>query len=167
MGKYRPYIRDGGKGRYDFTLLHSDPAILKEITLDLAKPFFDQDIHKVLALDAAGLALGTLVAYHLNAGLIFVRKGGRTAWDTRSVEITDYSGKPKTLEIAIDALSGNDRVLVVDDWSETGTQLKGAISLAEMAGATVIGAAIIGMEDRVLHDKELSKYILHALELSN
>lgn len=166
MGKYRSYIRDNtGKGRCDLTLLYTDPKILKEVSHDLAAPFMDKGITKVLALDAQGFALGALAAHHLNAGLVFVRKGGKTAWETHSVEIVDYSQSSKTLEIPVGVLSGSDRVLIVDDWSETGAQLRGAISLAERCDATVIGAATINMDDKALRDPMLSKYLLHSVEV--
>lgn len=116
-------------------------------------------------MDAQGFALGALVAYHLNAGFVYVRKGGKIAWHTQSIEIVDYSRTTKTLEIANGVLSEADKVLVVDDWSETGGQFRGAIALAEQAGAEVIGAAAINIDDKVLHDPRLSKYILHYVEM--
>src|SRR4051794_34371007 len=96
MGKYQKYVRDNtGKGRCDLTLLYSDPAVIQEIGRDLSLPFIEHKITKVLALDSQGFALGALAAFHLKAGLVFVRKGGRTAWETLSVEVVDYSRKPK------------------------------------------------------------------------
>ena len=57
-----------------------------------------------------------------------------------------------------------EKVLIVDDWSETGAQMRGAISLAEKCGAKVIGVAAVNIDDKVLQDKTLSKYILHYIE---
>jgi len=110
--------------------------------------------------------LGALAAIALNAGLVFIRKEGKTAWEALSVEVVDYTKKPKTLEIAVGALTENDRVLIVDDWSETGAQLRGAIYLAEQCGATVVGAAAIHIDDPVLNDKFFSAYTLHQVEPS-
>lgn len=168
MGKYINYIRDNtGKGRCDLTLLYADPRVLQEIGHDLTEPFADKGITKVLALESQGLALGALAAMALNAGLVAVRKEGKIPWETISVEVVDYQKKPKTLEIAVGALSENDRVLIVDDWSETGAQLRGAIHLAEQCGATVVGAAAFHIDDRVLEDKRLSGYLLHHTEAYN
>ena len=83
---------------------------------------------------------------------------------TKSVEITDYSHTQKTLEIAVGVLSETDKILIVDDWSETGAQLRGAIALAEQCGAKVIGAAAVNIDDKILQDKTISKYILHYIE---
>lgn len=166
MGKYKSYIRDNtGKGRCDLTMLYSDPKILESVSRDLVAPFMDKNISKVLALDAQGFALGALAALRLHAGLVFVRKGGKIAWETHAIEVVDYSQTPKVLEIAVGILSESDRVLIVDDWSETGSQLRGAIALAEQCGSAVIGAAAINMDDKVLQDKKLSQYMLHCVEL--
>lgn len=164
MGKYRTYIRSG-YGRCDLTLLYNNPKILAEVSLELVAPFLDKHISKVLALEAQGFALGALAAFHLNAGLVFVRKGGRIAWETKSAQVRDYSGTGKTLEIATGTLLETDKVLIVDDWSETGAQLRGAIALAEQCGTTVIGAAAINMDDKVLQDKALARYLLHSVEM--
>jgi adenine phosphoribosyltransferase len=165
MGKYRACIRDNtGKGRCDLTLLYSDPVILREAVADMAAPFTDVGITKVMALDAQGFALGALVAQALSAGLVFVRKAGKIAWQTYSVEVVDYTRTAKTLEIAEGVLDSNDKVLVVDDWSETGGQLRGAIALAERCGAEVIGMAAINIDDAVLQDTRLSPYKLHYIE---
>jgi adenine phosphoribosyltransferase len=163
MGKYASYVRFG-YGKSDLTPLYNDPESFKSVCHDLATPFVGKGITKVLALDAQGFALGAGVALHLKAGLIFIRKGGKIAWETQSLQIRDYSGSAKVLEIAVGALLEIDKVLVVDDWSETGAQLRGAICLAEQVGATVIGAAAIHMDDRVLRDERLSGYMLHQVE---
>jgi adenine phosphoribosyltransferase len=163
VGKYREYIRFG-HGRSDLTLLYANPKILKNAISDLIAPFVDKGITKVMAIDAQGFALGALAADHLKAGLVFVRKGGKIAWKTKTIEIMDYSRTQKTLEIAEGILSKADKVLVIDDWSETGAQLRGAIDLAEKCGAKVVGAAAVNIDDKVLQDARLSKYILHDIE---
>jgi adenine/guanine phosphoribosyltransferase-like PRPP-binding protein len=40
-------------------------------------------------------------------------------------------------------LPPNARVLVVDDWFETGSQFRAARALVQRAGTTVVGASII------------------------
>jgi adenine phosphoribosyltransferase len=67
------------------------------------------------------------------------------------------------LEIAVDALGAGDRVLIVDDWSETGEQLRAAITLIERLGGTVVGAAFVRAEHAVRQDPSLSRYRLHSV----
>ena len=56
-----------------------------------------------------------------------------------------------------------DDPLVVDDWSETGAQLKAACHLVERLQGHVVGAALLHIDEPVWRDPELSKYKLHHL----
>ncbi len=165
MGVYRKYIREYATTRKtDLSLLYSKPSVLKKLAADMAAPFVKKRITKVLAIEASGFVLGTAVALALGSGVVMIRKEGRTSWKTRRVSTKDYSGATSRLELITGVLSKKDRVLVVDDWSETGGQMLGAIRLAEQSGATVIGATAVNMDDKALKNKVLSKYILHYVE---
>ena len=162
---YKNYIREHpDKNRCDFTKLFSDKDALTSLTSDLCLPFMETGITKVAAIDALGFVLGSLSAAKLGSGLTLIRKGGKTAWDVTSLSFDDYSGQTKTLEIATDAFSPADRVLIVDDWSETGAQLQTAIHLIESFDATVVGAAMLHIENAVLELPTLLKYRLHSVE---
>ncbi len=161
---YRSYLRTlPGKNRYDLSRLFATPEVLTQALTDLAAPFRTQGVTKVAALDALGFVLGGGVAPLLGAGLILVRKQGKVPWHTRHTTFIDYSGKTKGFEIAGDAVTPGDRVLIVDDWSETGAQLTAAISLLEGAGSSVVGAALIGMDSSVAQAPTLSRYTLQSL----
>jgi adenine phosphoribosyltransferase len=107
--------------------------------------------------------LGGGIAHQLKAGVVLIRKGGRIDWNVESATCIDFSGKEKRLEIARDALTVSDRVLVVDDWSETGGQLRTAITLVERLGALVVGAACLHIAPNVRQDPRLAAYRLHCL----
>jgi adenine phosphoribosyltransferase len=161
---FHSYIRGrSDRNRYDLTHLLAQPQLFAPLVEQLAQPFLHMSITKVAALDAFGFALGGGVAHRLSAGLILVRKGGKVAWSVESASFTDYSGLEKTLEIASDAASPADKVLLVDDWSETGAQLRTAIALVERLGAEVVGAACIHIEAPVCKDPILAKYRLHSV----
>jgi hypothetical protein len=59
----------------------------------------------------------------------------------------DYSGKEKSLEIQSDALDPSNRVLLIDEWIETATQVKAAISLIERLCAKVAAVLSIAIDD--------------------
>ena len=61
----------------DVAGLLRDPYILQNLGGAMAKPFLNVGITKVIAPEARGPVLGALVATHLKAGLVLVRKGGR------------------------------------------------------------------------------------------
>ena len=106
---------------------------------------------------------GTAIARELNVGLILVRKGGKLPVDSESTTFVDYSGDTKTFEIAKEAVHPNEKVLVVDEWSSTGAQLKASISLIEKMGGTISGATCYSMNARVKSDPFFAKYKLHSL----
>jgi adenine phosphoribosyltransferase len=164
MLDYKSYIRNWpGNRRSDLTHLLAQPHVFPALIEDLAAPFLHDDITRVATVDAGGFALGGGVAHRLHAGVVLIRKAGRVDWAVESVTCIDFSGTEKGLEIASDALSAADRVLVVDDWSETGGQLQAAITLVERLGATVVGAACLHIGPRARNDPRLSRYRLHDL----
>ncbi len=154
-----------GQNRYDFTPLFADASTFREVTKDLVAPFANKRIEKVAAIDALGFALGGSVASFLNAELILLRKGGKTPWDVSMTTFTDYSDEVKRLELATDAIQPGERVLLVDDWSETGAQLRAAVKLIERLRGHVIGVALIGYDEEVKKLPELSALQFNCLVL--
>ena len=152
-----------GKNRCDLTQLFADPDALQHLIKALARPFRDANIDKVVALEAIGFVLASGVALELEAGLVLIRKQGKIAWTTRSVEFTDYTKKTKQFEIADDAILPGDKILIVDDWTETGAQLKAAISLVEQMDGIVSGISCLNVDPQAKNDKTLSNYRMHSV----
>jgi adenine phosphoribosyltransferase len=161
---YTRYIRNRpGNPRSDLTHLLAQPHLFPRLVDDLAAPFVNAGITRVAAVDAGGFPLGGAIAYRLGSGAVLIRKGGRIDWETEAVACVDFSGTEKQLQIARDAASAADRVLVVDDWSETGGQLRAAIALVERLGAFVVGAACLHIAPRVRDDERMAAYRLHCV----
>jgi adenine phosphoribosyltransferase len=55
----------------------------------------------------------------------------------------DYRGKTHALHLQAGALGRGDRVLLVDDWIEMGSQAAAVMALVERAHATFVGASVI------------------------
>ncbi len=164
MIDFKSYIRNWpGNRRSDLTHILAQPQVFAVLVEELAAPFLHDDITHVATIDAGGFALAGGVAYRLKAGVVLIRKAGRIDWAVESTRCIDFSGKEKSLEIGSDVVSAADRVLVVDDWSETGGQLKAAITLVERLDATVVGAACMHIAPAVRKDPRLSHYRLHGL----
>ncbi len=133
--------------RYDVTPLFADRDCLGQLVEDLAEPFDDGGVDCVACIDALGFILGTAVARRLGVGVVPIRKGGKLPVEVDVAECTDYTGEVKRLEVRKDAFRPGMRVLVVDEWIETGAQVKAAIRLIESQSATVIGIASICMDE--------------------
>ena len=55
-------------------------------------------------------------------------------------------GQEKRLEIRLDAITSDQRILLVDEWIETGSQVAAAIRLLERRGGEIVGLATIHMD---------------------
>lgn len=160
----KKFIREmKGKNRVDLTLLAADPTAIKYLIDSMARPFLNSKIDKVVALEAIGFIFGARVAFELNAGLVMIRKGGNIPWTTESLVFSDYTNTTKRFEIAADAIGPDEKILIVDDWSETGAQLKAAITLVEQLGGHVTGIACLNIDPRAKNDKILSRYNLFSV----
>lgn len=143
-------------------LLNSRPA-LSSLIKDMARPFLSSEVDKVVCIEAMGFIFGMGVVQELKAGLCLIRKHDKIAWDIKSAEFTDYTGERKIIEIADDAIMPGEKVLIVDDWSETGAQLKAAIFLVEQAKGKIVGITCANIDERVKKDEIISKYKLNSV----
>jgi adenine phosphoribosyltransferase len=96
----------------------------------------------VVAIESRGFILGGPVALSLGAGLIPVRKPGKLPSTTRREDYSLEYGMD-ALEIHADALSGQTRVLIVDDVLATGGTAAATRRLVESLDASVIGFSFL------------------------
>lgn len=153
-------------GRYDVTPLFADPAIFGALRSDLRSGAID-DPTTVVGIDALGFVIGGALATELGVGFVPVRKGGKLPYPEAALlrrEFTDYSGTSKALELHPGALGTDDRALVVDDWVETGAQMRAATELVEAAGASVAGIAAVGVDRNEDTEPLFERYAVHGLQ---
>ncbi len=98
-------------------------------------------------LDAMGFVLGSALATRLGVGFLPIRKAGKLCVDTDSVTFSNYSGRTQDMEIRKPAFAAGTKVLLVDQWVETGGTMDGAIRLVEQQGGEVAGLVAIAMEE--------------------
>ena len=150
----------------DITPLLSDAHVISEIVDALARPFADSGITKVLAIEARGFILGSILAQRLGAGFVPVRKRGKLPYHTIQVEYALEYGTD-TIEMHIDAVSPEDRVLIHDDVIATGGTAAACYRLAKLAGAHVVGYAFLFelsyLGGRHLLKHEEDKIRIHAI----
>ena len=144
----RPFIRDvpdfpkPGIIFKDITPLLRSHEALDYISHALAAPYKDAGITAVAAIESRGFIFGSGVARVLGCGLVPIRKPGKLPWKTRRGEYTLEYGSG-VLEIHDDALTADDRVLLIDDLLATGGTAACASVLAQECGATVVAAGFV------------------------
>ena len=105
-------------------------------------------------LDAMGFVLGSALATRLGVGFLPIRKAGKLCVDTDSVTFSNYSGRTQNMEMRKPAFAAGTKVLLVDQWIETGGTMDGAIRLVQQQGGKVAGLVAIAMED----NKKTARY---------
>lgn len=117
--------------------------LLDDLTADLER--VEADV--VGGLDAMGFVLGAALASRLGIGFLPIRKAGKLCVDTDSASFTNYSGRTQDMEMRKPAFAPGTRVLLVDQWVETGGTMEGAIALVEQQGGEVAGLVAIAIEE--------------------
>ncbi len=146
----------------DLTPVMADAALLRAVTEALAAPFRDAGITRVAGMEARGFIFGSLVAAHLNAGFVPLRKPGKLPYTTYRVGYALEYGEA-ALEMHIDAVSSADTVLLVDDLVATGGTAAASCELIARNGARIAGCAFV-VELDFLHGRDrLSAYPVHSL----
>ncbi len=113
---------------------------------DLQAPFADDAIDVVAGIDAMGFVLGSALAVRLGTGFLAVRKAGKIPLDTDVVQFSNYSGRTQDMELRKPAFAPGTRVLLVDQWIETGGTMNAAIQLIERQQGVVAGVATVCIE---------------------
>ncbi len=138
-------------GRYDLLPVLSDKELSQEIARKLAEPY-RKKVDIVVAPEALGWLLGEKIATELDVALLPLRKGEKLPYASDQlyrVAFMDYSGHRKSLETAKDAPLNGKRVLIVDEWIQTGAQIMAVMALLEKFKCAVVGIATIGVNSNV------------------
>jgi adenine phosphoribosyltransferase len=148
IGRIRQAIRDirdfpkPGIVFKDITpLLANGPLFTKTIDL-IAERYNGQKVDTVLGIESRGFIIGAALAYRLGAGFSVVRKPGKLPYETRSASYALEYGVD-TLEIHIDAISRDARVIIVDDLIATGGTAAATAELVTKLGGTVVECAFV------------------------
>jgi adenine phosphoribosyltransferase len=146
----------------DITPLLGDGAAFARSVRDLAAPFSDRTVDKVLGIEARGFAFAAPVACARSAGFVPVRKAGKLPWE---IEREEYELEYGTdlLEVHRDAFVPGEKVLIVDDVLATGGTASAVVRLVERLGADVVGLAFV-IELAFLHGRnKLSGHDVHVV----
>lgn len=132
-------------GHADVWAAFRDGSALRLVVQALAEPFVDEGITAVCGIESRGFLLGGAAAVQLGVGFVPIRKGGGLLPGAKSVRASapDYRGKTHTLRLQRSALAPGDRLILIDDWIETGSQFRAARELVTGCAASLIGYSVI------------------------
>ena len=142
----------------DPTSIYINGAAFNDLLDDLMADLKDVDFDVVGGLDAMGFVLGAAIAARSGVGFLPIRKAGKLCVDTDKVSFGNYSGRTQEMEMRKPAFGAGTRVLLVDQWVETGGTIDGAIRLVERQGGVVAGLLAIAIEENERTDHYRQTY---------
>lgn len=165
---YDEHIIKNTLGRYDITPLFSDQKVFSNLIKDLSTPFANKKIDKIVGLDALGFVIGGAIASSLKIGFVPVRKEGKLPSPKESLiqaKVKDYSNKEVVFEMNKNSIKKGEKIAIVDDWIETGAQIKAAIELIEKQGGIVECISVLFAEKNKKTIDLFNNYSLNAIKI--
>lgn len=96
----------------------------------------------IIGIESRGFIMGSAMAYELDLGFVPVRKAGKLPYDVHSAEYELEYGTD-ALEIHTDALTGAEKVIIVDDLLATGGTAAAAVDLVEKCQGQVLAMTFL------------------------
>ena len=122
-----------------------DIDLLSELGREWYNLFKDAGVTKIMTIEASGIALACVTAQYFGVPVVYAKKSrasssGPDYYSTRVVSYTH--GQSYEVTVAKKFINKDDRILLIDDFLAHGSALKVLINLAEMGGATIVGAGV-------------------------
>jgi adenine phosphoribosyltransferase len=165
----RERIAIDGQGLGNMWPVFYDAALFARVVERMAVPFTGA-VDKIAGIESRGFLLGAAVAARLGVGFVAIRKSdGLYPGETlTALTASDYRGRQHTFRLQRAAVSHGERIGLVDDWFETGSQGLIARSLIERGGAVYAGSSIIvdQLSDERRRELEPCHALVSAAELN-
>ncbi len=131
----------------DPTSIYINGEAFHDLLDDLQADLEGVECDVVAGLDAMGFVLAAALATRLGVGMLPIRKSGKLCVDTDAVSFSNYSGRTQDMEMRQPAFAKGTKVVLVDQWIETGGTMDGAVRLVERQGGVVTGMVAIAIEE--------------------
>ncbi len=148
----------------DITPILKDSKLCTEIVSGFVKQLKGKKIDAIVSTESRGFFFGFLLANKMGIPLIPLRKAGKLPYKTISHEYELEYGKAK-VEMHVDALKKNWRVLIHDDLLATGGTAEASAVLVQKQNAKVAGFAFLVELDFLNGRKKLEKYSRNIISL--
>lgn len=132
-------------GHADVWAVFRDAGALRQVVTALAEPFVDDEVTAVCGIESRGFLLGAAVAVQLGVGFVAIRQAGGLLPGAKEIGVAqpDHQGVRNTLRVQRSSVSAGDRLVLVDDWIETGSQLRATRDLLDGCAAELVAYSVI------------------------
>ena len=139
-------VKEGNVLKVDSFLNHQmDIELLDEMGEEFFRRFGDRGVTKILTIEASGIAIACSAARYFKVPVVFAKKSKSVNidGDMHVAQVESFTHKNvNQVIVSKKFLNENDRILIIDDFLANGCALQGLISIAEAAGAQVVGIGI-------------------------
>lgn len=139
-------VKPGGVLKVDSFLNHQiDPQLSYDMAQEIYRLFKDEDINKILTIEASGIGMAVLTGLVFGYPVVFAKKSKtiNLSDDVYSTTVYSFTHRvSKQVLVSKRYLNPDDKVLIVDDFLANGAALEGLCSIVSQAGAQVVGAAV-------------------------
>jgi len=126
----------------DITTLLQDEEAFKYVIDKFYERYKDKNIDVIVAIESRGFIFGATLAYKLGCSFVPVRKEGKLPHHTMKEEYALEYGN-SAIEIHKDAITQDQRVLIIDDLIATGGTCVATINLVKKLGGEILECAFV------------------------
>ena len=140
-------IKEGNVLKVDSFLNHQmDVKLFQEIGKEFKRRFADEEITKILTIEASGIGIACVAAEIFDVPVVFAKKTQtkNIAGDVYTTKVESYThGRVYDIIVSKEFLGEGDRVLLIDDFLANGKALEGLAELVTKSGAELVGAGVV------------------------
>ena len=126
----------------DLTTLMKDPKAFSFVLNCLIEQCRPYNPTVIVGIEARGFILAPVVAHQLGVAFVPVRKPGKLPWQTEKVSYALEYGED-SIEVHKDAVTKEDRVIIIDDLLATGGTALAAKQLMQKLNAQVVACGFV------------------------
>ena len=140
-------IKEGNVLKVDSFLNHQmDVKLFQEIGKEFKRRFADEEITKILTIEASGIGIACVAAEVFDVPVVFAKKTQtkNIAGDVYTTKVESFThGRVYDIIVSKEFLGKGDKVLLIDDFLANGKALEGLAELVTKSGAELVGAVVV------------------------
>ena len=139
-------IRKDGKIKDSFLNHQMDVKLFQEIGKEFKRRFADEEITKILTIEASGIGIACVAAEVFDVPVVFAKKTQtkNIAGDVYTTKVESFThGRVYDIIVSKEFLGKGDKVLLIDDFLANGKALEGLAELVTKSGAELVGAGVV------------------------
>ena len=140
-------VKEGNVLKVDSFLNHQmDVKLFQEIGKEFKRRFADEEITKILTIEASGIGIACVAAEVFDVPVVFAKKTQtkNIAGDVYTTKVESFThGRVYDIIVSKEFLGKGDKVLLIDDFLANGKALEGLAELVTKSGAELVGAGVV------------------------